>query len=568
MVFFLVVTLGLEASLHHIRAFLRRRRKAGLLAAVNHLSSELMLLGVASLILTALEPSLETSRQCPVDFKQQCDEAQANGAKSAVVGGAGSEVFGPKHRALLAAGGEPGAAASNLTFMADGGAAVDDGAADAGDDLVCDGPAQAVWPECQNRPGYAPVVTSDTVEEIHMFLFFIAVVHIAVGITAMVLSTLKLKLWRYLSGPEADDPCMQRALSVRRLLASGAMPAPPSPPAPGKGGALELQGLSRDSAAGAADGGAAGGAQGPHADVEAGVDTAGRPQAPGGGAAGDGKAPPPRGGAGRHHASASESGDELEDEEEDSEEEAREAALVQLRVEGFGAAAWRGRPKELQGVLAHLEEACAVIWSQVSPWTVTSQEFAVMRASFFLSHDLGPSPPATAFQPYLLECAERDGAQVVGLGLVTWLFIICFVLLSSAVGWCAWIFSIAAGVILLLVNTYLVITVRKMTRGGAVRVLQATPLWRRHRWLLLLIKLLLFLLSFVVSNSVFFGVFFGPESCFFSRTGFQKNPVSWWVILLCDVVMILSVSLVTLPLYALVAHTRAVSPVWRAPGDG
>jgi hypothetical protein len=60
MVFFLVVTLGLEASLHHIRAFLRRRRKAGLLAAVNHLSSELMLLGVASLILTALEPSLET----------------------------------------------------------------------------------------------------------------------------------------------------------------------------------------------------------------------------------------------------------------------------------------------------------------------------------------------------------------------------------------------------------------------------------------------------------------------------------------------------------------------------
>jgi hypothetical protein len=40
------------------------------------------------------------------------------------------------------------------------------------------------------------------------------------------------------------------------------------------------------------------------------------------------------------------------------------------------------------------------------------------------------------------------------------------------------------------------------------------------------------------------------------RAGFQKNPVSWWVILLCDVAMILSVSLVTLPLYALVAHTR------------
>jgi hypothetical protein len=63
----------------------------------------------------------------------------------------------------------------------------------------------------------------------------------------------------------------------------------------------------------------------------------------------------------------------------------------------------------------------------------------------------------------------------------------------------------------LLVNTYLVITVRKMTRGGAVRVLQATPLWRRHRWLLLLIKLLLFLLSFVVSNSV--GCACAPSCC-------------------------------------------------------
>jgi hypothetical protein len=54
-----VVTLTLDFLLHRLRAFLRRRRKAGLLTAVNHLSGELMLLGVASLLLTAIEPRLE-----------------------------------------------------------------------------------------------------------------------------------------------------------------------------------------------------------------------------------------------------------------------------------------------------------------------------------------------------------------------------------------------------------------------------------------------------------------------------------------------------------------------------
>lgn len=53
------------------------------------------------------------------------------------------------------------------------------------------------------------------------------------------------------------------------------------------------------------------------------------------------------------------------------------------------------------------------------------------RASFFLSH--APDPPLEkgGFHPYLLEAAERDGASVVGLGLITWLFIIAFVLVSS-----------------------------------------------------------------------------------------------------------------------------------------
>lgn len=57
-VFFLVVTLGIDHGLHHLKHYLKRRNKHGLLAAVTNLSNELMLLGVASLLLTAIEPAV------------------------------------------------------------------------------------------------------------------------------------------------------------------------------------------------------------------------------------------------------------------------------------------------------------------------------------------------------------------------------------------------------------------------------------------------------------------------------------------------------------------------------
>lgn len=56
---------------------------------------------------------------------------------------------------------------------------------------------------------------------------------------------------------------------------------------------------------------------------------------------------------------------------------------------------------------------------------------SLCRASFYLAHPGATRAGDALFTPYLLECTERDGAAVVGLGLGTWLFIICFVLLSS-----------------------------------------------------------------------------------------------------------------------------------------
>lgn len=58
MLFFLVVTLGFERLVHAVKHFLTKRKRFGLVAAVNSMSNEIMLLGLAALILVAIETPL------------------------------------------------------------------------------------------------------------------------------------------------------------------------------------------------------------------------------------------------------------------------------------------------------------------------------------------------------------------------------------------------------------------------------------------------------------------------------------------------------------------------------
>ena len=141
-----------------------------------------------------------------------------------------------------------------------------------------------------------------------------------------------------------------------------------------------------------------------------------------------------------------------------------------------------------QTPMDYVRETGVLMWRMLSPWTVSKQEYSLMRcgtipgrgvqgsprsrapgsapglappapewrrtllpqqtpcprppplpspgsASFYLTHSsLGPEPVLELFHPYLVECTERDGARVVGLGLMNWVFIIAFVLLSSERG--------------------------------------------------------------------------------------------------------------------------------------
>ena len=52
-------------------------------------------------------------------------------------------------------------------------------------------------------------------------------------------------------------------------------------------------------------------------------------------------------------------------------------------------------------------------------------------------------------------------------------------------GWCVWLFTVAAGVALLIVNTKLVHVARFVTRGGRIHRLRPGVFWLNRPWLLL-----------------------------------------------------------------------------------
>lgn len=101
---------------------------------------------------------------------------------------------------------------------------------------------------------------------------------------------------------------------------------------------------------------------------------------------------------------------------------------------------------------------------------------------------------------------------------------------SFIVGWCIWVFVVISGFLLVTVNSKLASIVRYSTRGGNIQTLSPGVFWANRPSLLLpVIKFLLFFVSYVYANAIFFASQFGTKSCFFSRAGFQGQPIPWWV---------------------------------------
>ena len=74
-------------------------------------------------------------------------------------------------------------------------------------------------------------------------------------------------------------------------------------------------------------------------------------------------------------------------------------------------------------------------YRQVCIHVVTCEGFCLMESAFIMTHGIrSRNQHAFSFLPYLRRAMEEEFSEIVGLSVVMWIFIILFILLSSAIG--------------------------------------------------------------------------------------------------------------------------------------
>ena len=598
---------------HHARRFLLRRRKAGLVAALDTMTTEVMLLGVATLFLSAVErsvggacvPAKDLGLSVWADFVTGCacclpktagtsdcfvrDRgcaavaalgaccAALPGAESAashhlrgltcplaslagvvgidaVDGAAGAGAADPHRRSLLAPGGAVAAAA--------GGAGLH----------FCEGAVESGIGGCP--PGRRPAISIDAMHQVHIFIFYLALIHIAASCAVAVLASLRIREWRAWdrAAVRVERGLFREACAASAVVAAdadavkkkeeeeegepgGVVPAagsdveagPPAVRGPPPPPPTRPTGLTKPPPALPGSGG------GGRALVRSGGPSVpATPFVPSSANRGGGGDASVRDGAGAPHPPTEA---ELPD------------AFIPATYLGphAGTAPWRGRagdfgePGAGTTLLARLWEAACCAAIQFAPNVVTRREWHLMRASFLDTHRVGAHRGrAFDFAAYTSASVDGDFAAITGLGWTSWVLLVGFVALSAAIGWAVWLLVAGAGALLLLVNTKLVAVVRHVTRGGQPHTLDPGAFWLGRPWLLLpAIKAAVFLIALLWTNTLFFATQFGRHSCFFASTGFTRSPAPWWVVTAVSVALFFILALNTMPMFSLTVQMGA-----------
>ena len=61
----------------------------------------------------------------------------------------------------------------------------------------CDGRVQVNWDECGNAPHQRPAIQQHALEQVHVFIFIMALTHIAAAVLVICLASLRLHWWRH-----------------------------------------------------------------------------------------------------------------------------------------------------------------------------------------------------------------------------------------------------------------------------------------------------------------------------------------------------------------------------------
>ncbi|KAL4457339.1 hypothetical protein ABPG75_012204 [Micractinium tetrahymenae] len=153
------------------------------------------------------------------------------------------------------------------------------------------------------------------------------------------------------------------------------------------------------------------------------------------------------------------------------------------------------------------------------------------------------------FVDHLMDCLEDDLPSFVGLSVEMGVVACVLLLLAGLTGWIGPLFLIVASALLLGTNMTLVALLRHSCRGGQPHSSAGKPIkwWRNpHLLLAIPIRLILFLCSFVYSSVVLFAWQFGNLSCFFTSEGdvWGVGGLPWWTSLVWVATMLLWVGLI------------------------
>ncbi|KAL4432565.1 hypothetical protein ABPG77_000502 [Micractinium sp. CCAP 211/92] len=456
--------------------------------------------------------------------------------------------------------------------------------------------------------GQVPLISENALHQMHIYLFLVAIFHVAVSVVQILLGRVRLRIWRrweWQAQQAGTGAVLPPAPPLGRVLSSASRRSSKGLSHAENGAAGILGDSAHDDSRAPADG--------VGSDTEAAAATAAA--------------------AANEQAGSSRAGSTV-----------RPWALLR-RQWGRVQQRWQVRHARMPSAWHCLAEAGICFVQALSPDTVTKQNFLLMRAAWLASQPTGPANKAkqgaqakadelkdaqkgleaedgamealqssqeqlpidskaagddaggavsesvdsgcsgrcsavvsrcfplrqaggkAEFVDHMLDSLEDDLPSFVGLSIEMGVVACVMLLLAGLTGWIGPLFLIVASALLLITNMTLVALLRNSCRGGQPHSSSGKPpkWWRNpHLLLAIPIRLILFLCSFVYSSLVLFAWQFGSNSCFFSTHGdiWGVGGLPWWTGIIWVAVMLLWVGLVTIPTFSLVVHPRRLK---RAP---
>jgi hypothetical protein len=220
---------------------------------------------------------------------------------------------------------------------------------------------------------------------------------------------------------------------------------------------------------------------------------------------------------------------------------------------------WMRRDSRLLRKRHRLGEAAICVGQALLPNLVSQYEFSTMRVAYVGSHNL---PETYDWVNELMIHLDFDLVKIIGASLVTWGIFILEWLFSGLAGWVSSVFMLIASLTVFAINIYLVAAIRFCCRGGRPhRIRNITRWYNNPNWLCLPIGGIIFLCSTTFSTALFFWWQFGGNSCFFTNYEQQiwkwlPGNLPWYCGLIGPAVLLVWIAYVTVPAWALIMHMR------------